>query len=99
MDRLSHILPTVLRERGLEGPALSSQAVTCAQTWIHTTLPAHSSSLRALRVERGTLIVEAVDSIALTECSGRLPSLLRHLKENVPLARIEQVRVRRSHAE
>ncbi|MFA5800718.1 MAG: hypothetical protein WC840_07280 [Candidatus Peribacteraceae bacterium] len=96
MDRLSQILPKVLRKRGLHEAAVGSQAVVSAQAWISSTFPAFRHSLSAIRIEHGCIVVEADDSIALTECSQRAEELLRHLWHTVPEAKVERVRVVRT---
>jgi len=96
MDRLSQILPKVLRKRGLHEAAIGSQTVVSAQAWISSTFPAFKHSLSAIRIEHGCIVVEADNSIALTECSQRAEELLHYLQRIVPEAKVERVRVMRT---
>jgi hypothetical protein len=96
MDRVSKILPRILRKHGFEEVAVSSMTVKAAQDWISRFLADVSKSLAVKALKHGCLIIEADDSVALAECANRANELKIFLIETIPEARVEQVRVVRS---
>ncbi len=98
MDRLSSILPKVLRKRGLHGEMTASLIVMLCQRWIEVSMPTMAPALRVLRFADGWVTVEADNSIALSECSQRRQEMIDWLLTQLPDAKLEGARVVRSKA-
>lgn len=95
MDRLSTLLPKILRQRGLHEPFSAGLVVLRAQEWIGAHLPQHAATLRVTTFVDGVLSIDAHHSIALHECqmaSPQLQSALSRLSDGIT---VTEVRVRR----
>ena len=66
MDRVSFILPKVLRQRGLDQYAAAGSVLERASAWIAQEMPIHAKSLQPVRVQDSQLQIEASNQIALT---------------------------------
>ena len=95
MDRLSDVLPRILRQRGLHEHAVAGQILLKAAEWIAITLPAQSSALFPVRFQQATLVIEATQSIALCACTEQLEGLTSHLRGLFPTVKIQEIRVMR----
>lgn len=96
MDRVSDLLPVVLRKRGLHTPVEASFVVTTAQRWLTDHLPSLVSELHATTFRDGTLTVRADNPIALAEGSLLKASLLKELQRSCASAAVREVRFVRS---
>ncbi len=95
MDRLSLILPKVLRKRGLFGEMTAGMILLKAQQWLDESF-ALKGVLKAARYDDGTITIDAMNAIALSECSQRQEELIDFLRKELPEARILGIRVLRS---
>lgn len=93
MERLSHLLPKVLKQRGLHDEMVAGLVVKRAEEWIAAHLPVHVPTLHVKKFASGTVIIHADNPIALAECSLRLHELVRHLQATLTDAGIRTVRV------
>lgn len=96
MDRVSTILPTVLRKRGFSGAAYVSRALEESRLWIAHRLPNQMQSLRPGTVDRGILIIEATNVFAHDACDALAAELQVFLLNTFPGAHIDHVRVVRT---
>ena len=92
MDRLSHLLPKILKKRGLHQVAMASVVVLRAQEWINANLPTHSNTLKPRTFAEGTLLIEAGNAIALSEMSRKTDGLLVELRTVIEGTEIVAVR-------
>ncbi len=79
-DRLSGLLPNVLKKRGLHQVAVAGSAVGAAQRWMEANMGLQAASLKASKLADGSLFIEAHNGIALSEMSRRVPQLLDALR-------------------
>jgi hypothetical protein len=96
MDRVSFILPKVLRQRGLGDEAVASVLTAEAKNWIAKKLPAHTTDLQPTKFEQGVLFIEARNSIALAECEAQKADLQRFLQDLPWNASISSIRLLRA---
>ncbi len=93
MQKLATILPSVLRQRGLDQAFSAGLIILKAQEWIESVLPVHARSIKAKSINDGLLIITAIDSIALQEMIVRTDDLLTWLNAEVHSARVVTVKV------
>lgn len=96
MERLSSLLPTALKKRGLHQVAVASSVVLAAQRWIDSELAATASALHARTVRDAVLSIDADNPIALSEMNRRVPMLLQRLQQQFPDTALRSVHCRRS---
>lgn len=84
MERLSHILPGVVRRRGLYQEFSAGLILLEARRWITQSLPQHSPFLSPKSFCDGTLLIEAKNAIALHECSRRSEQMKAWLEQAIP---------------
>lgn len=96
MDRLSSILPKILRQRGFADEAVASILVKEAKTWIAQKFPAFDTDLKPTKFEQGVLFIEAAHSIALAECEAQKADLKRFLESLPWNATISSIRLLRA---
>jgi len=80
MDRLSFILPKVLRERGLTDVGLTDLVLKTVRSCIQKELPTYVQSLRPVSFEKGLLTVEALNSDALASCDSKAAILMQAVR-------------------
>jgi len=99
MDRLSQILPKVLKSKGLKEHADAALVLHRAQAWISENLPAIRSVVFAESMqEDGTLLLACEQPAAAQECLAALPHLKVFLREEcgfLPVRTIRLIRTRR----
>ena len=98
MDRLSTILPSVLRQRGMESEALSAHALTIARRWLDREFPTLSTQLRPATIQRGELVIVTDSSPALAHVSPHLSALLALLRSEITHLPLRAVRIERSRS-
>ena len=98
MDRISQILPGVLRAKGLKQHADAALVLHRARAWIAESLPDIRTAVSAQTLqEDGTLIIECGNSSATQECLAALPHLKLFLREEcgfLPVRTIRLIRTR-----
>ena len=92
MDRLSLLLPKVLKRRGLHQLAEASFVVLRAQEWIKAHMGMQAPSITARKFADSSVLIEAGNPIALSEVSRRGEELRVFLKEALPEVTITAVR-------
>ena len=96
MDRLSHILPSMLKER-TDADCLSDSSVLIkTNAWLKNHISCRAATVRAVQIVHGVLIIETDHSAFLPECTHKSPELLSHIAAVCPLSCITSVRVIRS---
>lgn len=80
MDRLSAILPRVLREKGLTDASLTDLVLKTAAQCIQSELPDHADCLEPTLFEHGVLTVKAQNSMALASCDAKAATLIRAVR-------------------
>ncbi len=96
MDRLSSLLPSALKKRGLHQVAVASTVVLAAQRWLATEFAQHASALRVRSYKDATLHIDAENPIALSELSRRTGALQEALLRQFPDCPLHAVRCQRS---
>ncbi len=96
MDHISRLLPTVLRKRGFGPLADASSVVLRAQEWMSAHMRLQAPSLLPRKLASGALVIEAANSIALSEMNRQSPALLDFLHAELPNVRVESIRCMRS---
>ncbi|MDA1208515.1 MAG: hypothetical protein O2904_00590 [bacterium] len=96
MDRIGHILPRVLKRRGLLHHAVASSAVEFTQIWITEHLPAVSGDLRAQFLKETVVIIYSDSSIAAQECHLVMEDLTASLRKEYGNSAISGCRIVRS---
>lgn len=92
MERLSHILPEVLRKRGFQDSALVALRMGIAQRWLEQEFPQSAGLVTPFRLEHGILDIGTADEHILSECESRSHELLAFMKKESPGPGIESVR-------
>lgn len=95
MERLSNILPGILRQRGLHGDISASLIVSKADQWLRMHLPAHALSLHVRKYDDGTIFIEAENSVALQEASRHAEEMVFDLRHDIAEPPIKGVRFMR----
>lgn len=95
MDKLSLVLPKVLRKRGLGTHAYGALAAYHARQWMDGRLPELRDAIRVLRLKDGVLHFSCTHSVAVQECQGVSEELLQFLRVECPFERITDIRVLR----
>ena len=98
MDRLSDLLPTVLKKRGLQPQSATHDVFTETHAWLAKELPASAASFRTRTFQNGILVLETHDAAALEACFTRADSLRLHLHSLFPAAAVSSVRIIQSPA-
>ncbi len=80
MDRLSAILPKVLRERGLTDASLKELVLETALQCIVQELPTYAEFLKPTLFENGVLTVKAQNSEALGACDAKAAVIIRSVR-------------------
>jgi hypothetical protein len=96
MDKLSSVLPKMLRKRGIEGHAMSSLAVHRAMQWMNERLPALQNFIEVKSVQDGVLYIECAHSVAMQECQCATADLLGFLRLECPFSAIKDIRIVRN---
>lgn len=96
MDKVSALLPKVLRKRGIKDEADASLVVHTANQWLQQQDGILATSVAAMRFAQNTLTFCTQSSVAAAEMHARTSDLLQALRERFPALEIEQVRVLRS---
>lgn len=96
MDRLSLILPKVLRKRGLQEHAEGALAVTRAEQWMTGRLPLLAGKIKVRSYKEHTLHIDCLHSVAVQECQGLIPELLQYLRTECAFLGTVDIRVSRS---
>ena len=96
MDRIGHILPRVLKKRGLHHHAVASSAVEFTQIWVSDNLPKFSGDLRAQVLKDTVVIIHADSSIAAQECHLAMEPLLSALQGKYGKQTVSGCRIVRS---
>ena len=94
MDKLSALLPKVLRKHGIKDEVDASWVTYKATAWLQKQSP-DLSGVRASKLEGSTLFVEVPSSIAAQECAALREGLLEELRREFPSTRIETIRILR----
>ena len=93
MDHIRHVLPGVLRSRGLQDQVLASLIVFKAEQWIQRTVPAPlAEALHAHTYAQGVLTVQARTSVASQELRERTEKLRQHIENECGVA-VAEVRI------
>ena len=82
MDKVSSLLPRVLHKRGLHKHANASLVVLRAQEWLQKNLRKYEKDLHVRKLQEGTLVIEAANSIAAQECQQCKEALLEDLRKD-----------------
>lgn len=80
MDRLSAILPKVLRERGLTDASLKELVLETAAQCLLKELPTHAAFLQPALFEHGVLTVKAQNSDALGACDAKAAVIIHAVR-------------------
>lgn len=96
MDRLSNVLPKVLRRRGLAEHATGALVVYKARQWLREKFPAFADQVDAKNVRENVLMVECKHSIALQEVKNAETDLIGYLSQECPMAGIREIRTVRT---
>jgi hypothetical protein len=95
MERISHLLPKVLKRRGLHEHAVAAYTVRTAQQWIDQELPNFQGELAVRSLKDSALLIDASNSIAAQECYARSDDLLAHIRGVHPEVHIERMHLSR----
>lgn len=93
MDKLSLVLPKVLRKRGLTRHAHGALIAHRAKHWLDERLPRLRTFVRVARMQDGVLFLSCSHSVALQECQGAADELLQFLHVECPFEPIKDIRV------
>ena len=96
MDRLSSILPKVLRKRGLQEHAVGALVVLRASAWIAMRLPELAGMVRVRSFKEGTLHIVCTHSVAVQECQGLIANLHHYLRSECDVSGIIDIRIARN---
>ncbi len=91
IDRLSTIIGTVLRRRGLAQHAEAALTILRANEWLTAHLP--SRSCEATSLKDGTLTVVCTHAIILQELQGQMPEFRQWLAKECSSSRIGDIRL------
>lgn len=92
MDRLSTLLPKVLRKRGIKDEADAALVVHAANQWLQQQGGILASSVATMRYSGNSLTLCTQSSVAAEEARGKSEELLEALRERLPGIVIETVR-------
>ena len=95
MDRLSTVLPTVLRRRGLAAHAEGALVLHRASLWIAEKNPLLGPLVAIQHLKDGILTIGCTHSSALQECQELHVPLRDYLHIECPFAVIREIRVTR----
>lgn len=70
MDRLSSLLPKVLRKRGIQSQVQEALVIHCAKRWFHERFPSLQGMISVSKYENGVLFIECTEDPALQACRG-----------------------------
>ena len=91
MDRLSSLLPKVLRKRGLQGQAQEALVMHCARRWLTEHLPSCQDAVSVTKCANGILFVKCATMSALQECQAVLADLKGFLIKETAV-QLEEIR-------
>jgi hypothetical protein len=91
MDRLSTLLPKVLRKHGIKDEADASLVVHRANIFLHQ--KNLTEGVTATTYEQGTVCIEVTTSILSQETYTVSDELLHELRAQFPHCAIEQIRI------
>ena len=97
MDKVSSILPKVLKKRGLHKHASASLVVNLAQEWLEKELPKIRDDISVSTIKDSVLTISTKNSVAAQECRHVCDSLLTYLKGQNTGALIEDIRIVREY--
>lgn len=96
MDKVSSVIGSVLRRRGLRDHAEGALVVHRSDAWMSVNM-AHVREFVVVRsFKDGVLLLACSNSVAAQECTGAIDSLLKDLRADCPFASIKSIRVDRS---
>ncbi len=93
MQRVASILPSVLRQRGLDQAFVTGFVVLKAQEWINEAMKTHAPSLQVHSYADGVLLIDAKHSIALQEMVMRTDDIQDWLNKEIPSLKVATVKV------
>lgn len=93
MDRLSTLLPKVLRKHGIKDEADAALVVHTANQWLQEQGGILTTSVAAMRFARNTLTLCTQSSVAAEEVRGKNEELLSALRERLPGIVVETVHI------
>ncbi len=96
MDKLSFLLPSALRRRGLFAQVSASVIVMKAADWLKERIPSHATTLHVLSFADGILSIGADHSIAAQECVLQETALRAALESAFHGVVVREVRVQRT---
>lgn len=96
MDKVSSVIGSVLRRRGLRDHAEGALVVHRCDAWMSEHMPHVREFVVVRSFKDGILLLACSNSVAAQECTGASDSLLKDLRANCPFATIKSVRVDRS---
>ncbi len=96
MDKVSSVIGSVLRRRGLRDHAEGALVVHRCEAWMSEHMPHVREFVVVRSFKDGILLLACSNSVAAQECTGASDSLLKDLRANCPFATIKSVRVDRS---
>lgn len=79
MDKLSQLVPSVLRKRGLQEQATASYALFLASEWLVEQLELSQDASKAVSLSGQILTIEAPSSSVALQISERSEDLLHYL--------------------
>ncbi len=96
MDRVSHVLPSVLQKRGLGQHAEAALVAHQAREWLKERFPSVHTFLTVKRLRDAQLTIIGSHSIALQECQGAVEDLLSYLQKTCPQTKVTDIRLERA---
>lgn len=96
MDRVSDLMPKVLRQRGLQKQASVSLVIFKATAWIAEHLPLLKDQLTVQHCKDQILLIAADHPIAAQECQQRMAELLEYLQKECGSEVVQNIRLIRS---
>lgn len=79
MDRLSSLLPKVLRKRGIQSQAQEALVIHCAKRWFDEHFPPLQGMISVSKYENGVLFIECTEDSALRACHGSFADVIGFL--------------------
>jgi hypothetical protein len=95
MDKLSNLIPRVLRRRGLNDEATASYVTYLANQWIEDNLVEHKASLHVFKLTGCKLFIHSDHPIASQELSLVQEQLTTYLNSHEAMA-IDEIMISRS---